>query len=224
MSLTWRWPFHWTALDHTFVSFINSWICPRRPHVSPGNTSIWAPSIFRQYDSNLSIDYSQNTTLFSLSKLRSNFLLYLPGRAPSLRRRRSRHSSSDKFCHTASLSRSMCNLRNQSLIHQWSLAGFLINFSVSLNNFFKELQKWFFTKILIIVLSKMNCCSNNKASWWEDWDVWWNKINIAQIIDHSSRFASVCESCEVENMFYVRSTTGLTVLSGSESCFQELRQ
>ena len=36
--------------------------------------------------------------------------------------------------------------------------------------------------------------------------------------------ACACESCEVENKLYVSSTTGLSVLSGSESCFQELKQ
>ena len=38
------------------------------------------------------------------------------------------------------------------------------------------------------------------------------------------KIACVCESCEVEDKLHVCSTTGLTVLYGSESCFQELQR
>ena len=44
--------------------------------------------------------------------------------------------------------------------------------------------------------------------------------------NHGSFFeiACVCESCEVENKFHACSTTGLPVLYGSDSCFQELKR
>ena len=84
---------------------------------------------------------------FFLPSLVRVLFLYLPDRAPSRRRRRSWHSRSDEFCHTASLSRSLCSLHNQPLIRQRSV-WFLINFSVSLNKFFKG-------------LTKMSCCSKS---------------------------------------------------------------
>ena len=34
----------------------------------------------------------------------------------------------------------------------------------------------------------------------------------------------MCESCEVENKLHVYSTTGLSVLFGSESCFQKMKR
>ena len=43
-------------------------------------------------------------------------------------------------------------------------------------------------------------------------------------LDSLSEIACVCESCEVENKLHVYSTTGLPVLFGSESCFQDLKQ
>ena len=104
--------------------FTNSWICSKRPNlVNLGNmfhsNSIGSPSIrFRSFKWLL----SKYHLLFP-SKLRSGSLLYLPDRAPSRRRCRSWHSRPDRFCHTASLSRSMCILRNQSTIHHWSLSG-----------------------------------------------------------------------------------------------------
>ena len=55
-------------------------------------------------------------------------------------------------------------------------------------------------------------------------DVWGNKINIIQIIDHSLRLLSFFESCEVANELHVCSLTSLHVLYGSDSCFQELRR
>ena len=55
-------------------------------------------------------------------------------------------------------------------------------------------------------------------------DVWGNKINIIQIINHSLRLFSFCESCAVENKLHVCSSTGLPVQNGSDSCFQELQR
>ena len=106
-------------------SFITSWICLRRPNVvNPGNifhsNSIDSPSTrFKSFKWLL----SKYHFIFSF---RSSFgypLLHLPDRALSLRRRRSWHLRSDEFCHTASLSRSMCAPRNQSMKHQRSLTG-----------------------------------------------------------------------------------------------------
>ena len=114
----WRWSCRWTALDHTVVlSCILESV--------RGGQMLWNLGIFHSssIDSSSIRFYSRNTTSFSPSKLRSGSLSYLPDRAPSRRRRRFWHSWSDWFCHTPSLSRSMCALRNQSLIHQESLSG-----------------------------------------------------------------------------------------------------
>ena len=52
-------------------------------------------------------------------------------------------------------------------------------------------------------------------------DVWGNKINIVQIIDHSMRFLSFLELCEVSNEPHFGSYTGLSVLDYSDTCFRE---
>ena len=54
----------------------------------------------------------------------------------------------------------------------------LCGLHVSLRDFFPLWSSW----------SLLHCSNTyNKASWWEDWKFWGNKINIIQIIDHSLR-------------------------------------
>ena len=144
-TLTWRWSCLWPALDHTFVL---SWILES---VRGGQMS-WVLGIFslelhRCYINTVQIFHMiilKIPYIFFFSSFVRVFFYNSPG-ALSLRRRRSGLSRSDEFCHTASFSRSMCTLRNQSLIHQWSLSSPWINFSVALNNCFTGFQRWFLT-------------------------------------------------------------------------------
>ena len=118
------------------ISFINSWISSRSPNVvNPVNifhsNSIGSTSIrFKSCKWLL----SKYHLIYSFQASFGFSFRFLPDSALSRRRRRSWHLRSDECCHTASLSRSMCTLRNQSLIHQWSLCGS----SVSLNNVLKN--------------------------------------------------------------------------------------
>ena len=132
----------WTALDHTFFfhKFLNLFeegeCCESLEHfpLEPHRFSINTIQIFQKI-------FLKRPLHFLYPSFVRVFFLYLPHRAVSLRRRRSWHSRSNEFFHTASLSRSMCNLRNQLLIQHWSLSGSW-HFSVSLDNFFKDLQKF----------------------------------------------------------------------------------
>ena len=76
--------------------------------------------------------------------------------------------------------------------------------------------------MIILITASLSSNTYNKASWWEDWDVWGNKISIIQFIDQSLKLLAFVNHVRWRTNFTFDALFETVLIRVSKNCNDQI--